>query len=92
MHKLTTITLAALLLAPLAALHAADAVNLRCEYLDNPLGIDVEKPQLSWVIEAEDEGGNLKHKRGNQANRLPNPHGLDAGVACQGSGRFMGQW
>ncbi|MEI7901354.1 MAG: family 78 glycoside hydrolase catalytic domain [bacterium] len=26
-------------------------VRLRCEYLVNPLGIDAEKPRLSWVIE-----------------------------------------
>src|SRR5271169_3718706 len=24
--------------------------NLRCEYLVNPLGIDVAKPRLSWVL------------------------------------------
>jgi alpha-L-rhamnosidase len=26
------------------------AQGLRCEYLTNPLGIDVEKPRLSWVL------------------------------------------
>jgi len=51
MKKLTTLTLAALLFLPLAALHAAAVTNLRCEYRENPLGIDVEKPRLSWVIE-----------------------------------------
>jgi len=33
--------------------------RLRCEYLVNPLGIDVAKPRLSWVLEAaapEDRG------------------------------------
>ena len=40
------------------------AEALRCEYLRNPLGIDVEKPRLSWKIEAKDEGGNLKVERG----------------------------
>ncbi|MDD4870287.1 MAG: hypothetical protein PHR77_06980, partial [Kiritimatiellae bacterium] len=25
--------------------------RLRCEHLDNPLGIDIEKPRLSWVID-----------------------------------------
>jgi len=24
--------------------------NLRCEYLSNPLGIDVQKPRLSWML------------------------------------------
>ena len=45
-----TLTLAALLLAPLAVLHAAGLANLRCESLANPLGIDVTQPRLSWVI------------------------------------------
>jgi len=32
-------------------LHAATSLaNLRCEYLDSPLGIDVAKPRLSWII------------------------------------------
>jgi len=51
MNQLTSLTLAALLLAPLAALHAAEVANLRCEYRENPLGIDAVKPRLSWVIE-----------------------------------------
>jgi alpha-L-rhamnosidase len=50
MNKLTFLIFAALLLAPLAALHAAEVQNLRCEYLENPLGIDVAKPRLSWKI------------------------------------------
>ena len=29
----------------------AGVVNLRCEYLSDPLGSDVQKPRLSWVIE-----------------------------------------
>ncbi|MHC4557574.1 MAG: glycoside hydrolase family 78 protein [Planctomycetota bacterium] len=35
--------------------HIADAaVNyLRCEYRFNPLGIDVTKPRLSWILESE---------------------------------------
>ena len=43
--------LAAILLAPLATLHAAEPTHLRCEYLTNPLGIDAQKPRLSWIIE-----------------------------------------
>jgi len=50
MNKLTSFIFAALLLAPLAALHAAGLTNLRCEYRENRLGIDVAKPRLSWVI------------------------------------------
>jgi len=28
----------------------AAATDLRCEYLSNPMGIDVEKPRFSWVL------------------------------------------
>jgi len=37
-----------------AGLGKSDVVpgQLRCEYRENPLGIDVEKPRLSWVSEA----------------------------------------
>ena len=43
-----------------AALHSGDASaanadsfvqGLRCEYLSNPLGIDVQKPRLSWRLD-----------------------------------------
>ena len=51
MTRLKSFIFAALLWAPLAAIHADDVANLRCEYLENPLGIDVVKPRLSWVIE-----------------------------------------
>jgi alpha-L-rhamnosidase len=40
------------MLSCLAGASAADLTNLRCEYLADPLGIDVEKPRLSWVIES----------------------------------------
>jgi len=30
--------------------------NLRCEYLKNPLGIDIAKPRLSWVLESSERG------------------------------------
>lgn len=42
--------LTALLLAPLAALNAAEVAKLRCEYRENPLGIDEVQPRLSWVM------------------------------------------
>ena len=31
-------------------------VRLRCEYLANPLGIDVREPRLSWALESEQNG------------------------------------
>ena len=30
--------------------------NLRCEYLTNPLGVDVANPRLSWIIESSVRG------------------------------------
>jgi len=45
-----------MLLAPLAALHATSLANLRCEYRENPLGIDSPKPRLSWIIESTQRG------------------------------------
>jgi alpha-L-rhamnosidase len=50
------LALAALLLAPLEALHAVEVRGLRCEYRENPLGIDVPQPRLSWVIESARRG------------------------------------
>ena len=52
--------LIALLLAPLAGLHAADVTTLRCEYRENPLGIDVEKPRLSWIIEERSQNSGVR--------------------------------
>ena len=33
-----------------ASLLAAEVRNLRCEYLNDPLGIDVSQPRLSWQV------------------------------------------
>ena len=30
--------------------------RLRCEYLENPLGIDVAKPRLNWLMRADERG------------------------------------
>jgi alpha-L-rhamnosidase len=49
--KRTLLFFATLLLMPLAFLRAAEVTNLRCEYLEDPLGIDVAKPRLSWKLE-----------------------------------------
>lgn len=32
------------------------AMHLRCEYLENPLGIDVLRPRLSWILESSVRG------------------------------------
>ncbi len=44
------------MLSYLPAARAATLSNLRCEYRTNPLGIDVEKPRLSWIIESGKRG------------------------------------
>jgi len=41
----------ATLLAPLSLLHAVSVEDLRCEYRENPLGMDVVRPRLSWRLE-----------------------------------------
>ena len=41
----------------------ASVVNLRCEYRENPSGIDVEKPRLSWVIEDRDSRSEVGEPR-----------------------------
>ena len=55
----TLLTLVASLLMPLIAIHAVEVENLRCEYLKDPLGVDVAKPRLSWKLET----GDLKPER-----------------------------
>jgi len=47
------------LLSLFAAAHAAPAMTvgrLRCEYLENPLGIDVVPPRLSWLVQSDRRG------------------------------------
>ena len=40
---------------PVAA--AAEVLGLRCEHRTDPLGIDVQRPRLSWLIESAGRGG-----------------------------------
>ena len=37
-----------------------EVVDLKCEYLENPLGIEINTPRLSWKL--KDEGNNIKQK------------------------------
>jgi hypothetical protein len=51
------VTLAAVtLLFCTPAASATTLTHLRCEYLVDPLGIDVVKPRLSWVMESARRG------------------------------------
>ena len=40
------------MLSCLTGAFAVEVTSLRCEYRENPLGIDVEKPRMSWQFEA----------------------------------------
>ena len=39
-----------------AATAALRVEQLRCEYLDNPLGIDTPQPRLSWILASNERG------------------------------------
>src|SRR5262245_11847015 len=52
-----TLVLLLLFSSHLLPVFAATSVGeLRCEYLENPQGIDVEKPRLSWVMSSTKRG------------------------------------
>src|SRR5260370_29255039 len=46
--KLRAFCVLGILLSALTGSASADPFHLRCEYLENPLGIDKTSPQLSW--------------------------------------------
>ena len=57
-HKLLSVTVMAisLLWGSASAQGGVRPADLRCEYLVNPLGIDVTEPRLSWRIESGTRG------------------------------------
>lgn len=47
----------AMILAVVSQCNAVEDVGkLRCEYLESPLGMDAQKPRLSWVFESDERG------------------------------------
>ena len=42
--------------APFAHADALTPERLRCEYRENPLGIDIAEPRLSWIVTSETRG------------------------------------
>jgi len=72
----------ALLIAPLAALQAADGpcdiqpANFLCEYLANPQGIHVPQPRLSWVLQARDPAARGLHQSAYQILVAASPASL----------------
>ena len=69
----------------MASLNASVVTNLRCEYLNDPLGIDITKPHLSWVIE---EAAGCRGIQQAAYQVLV----ASTGVASHGPRRFVGQW
>ncbi len=53
---MTKPTVFMVLLLLTCAAFGASVTNLRCEYRVNPIGIDAERPRLSWVIESDRRG------------------------------------
>jgi len=43
-------------LSSIPSAQAAEVTNLRCEYRENPLGIDATRPRLRWVIDSARRG------------------------------------
>lgn len=72
---------AALLLLPAALAHADDTLTperLRCEYRENPLGIDSNPPRLGWIVISEERG---QRQTAYQLQVASSPEGLAAGTA-----------
>ncbi|MDB6057427.1 MAG: Alpha-rhamnosidase, partial [Verrucomicrobiales bacterium] len=44
------------IVATSSSITAASVTRLRCEYLENPIGIDTTQPRLSWNIESKERG------------------------------------
>ena len=55
-RKLEVCSLIFLLLAGVSAFASLHPVDLRCEYLTNPIGIDEPSPRLSWRLESQKRG------------------------------------
>ena len=51
-------------------------VSLRCEYLENPLGIDVVRPRLSWVLLSREAGQRDQHQAAYQILVASSPERL----------------
>ena len=66
---LSLVLLALLLLGTASAADrtcSVTPVELRCEYLNDPLGIDVTEPRLSWQLAATDPGARGQRQSGYQ--------------------------
>src|SRR5262245_56519443 len=60
-HTLTLLASAIFLAAPCGAIAQEPSVSLaiarlRCELAENPLGVDLPNPRLSWIVESDARG------------------------------------
>ena len=53
--------------------------ELRCEYLEEPLGIDTTQPRLSWILTADKHGARGQGQSAYQILVAGNRNELDAG-------------
>ena len=74
MHKITRCLALALACSTLSVLAGSfTPQKLRCEHLTDPLGIDTDKPRLSWILDdgrAADAGANVPRGVGQSAYRV----------------------
>jgi alpha-L-rhamnosidase len=64
--------LVAVALAAGSAARAATPAQLLCEYRENPLGIDVAEPRLSWRLEVRGQGSGFRSQE-SAVGRVPSP-------------------
>jgi len=85
--KPTFTLLTALLLGPLATLHAIAPASLKTEFLENPLAVDTAKPRFSWIVEDSTPGSK---QTAYQVQVASSPEILIAGEAnLWDSGKFV---
>lgn len=73
--------------APTAPLTAA---NLRCEYLHDPIGIDVLNPRLSWEVAAPADGPRGRRQTAYHVRAANRPEALADAPDCWDSGWIDG--
>ena len=64
-------------------------IELRCEYLYNPIGIDIKKPRLFWIFDHQKDAYAMKQKA-YQIHAAESPEELEAGRLIWDSKRNEG--
>ncbi|HLJ47957.1 MAG TPA: family 78 glycoside hydrolase catalytic domain [Bryobacteraceae bacterium] len=80
--RIIFLSAAAVLAALLPSVYASSlrVEHLRCEYLDNPLGIDVTSPRLSWIIEPASPSARGIKQTAYRILVASSPRSLESGV------------